>query len=70
MIISFQKSEIENSELIFHLAGMDSGRYAMQNIPGDILFECGRQFAEYGGHNVESVSEETLDAHAIIIYFY
>lgn len=46
---------------------MDSGRYAMQNIPGDILFECGRQFAEHGRHNVESVSEA---AHAIIIFHF
>lgn len=35
---------------------MDFGRYAVQNIPGDILLECGGQFAEHGWHNVESVS--------------
>lgn len=49
---------------------MDSGRYAMQNIPGDILFECGRQFAEYGGHNVESVSEATRNHYFILEFLF
>lgn len=43
---------------MFILVGMDAGRDAMQNIPGNFLLKCGRQSAEYGWNHIKQVNSE------------
>lgn len=35
---------------LFQIAGMDTGRYIVQNISGDFLFQCSRFALEHGVH--------------------